>query len=301
MNALVSLLRQAIQHAQQKGTRLLGVGISVPGLVDVTSGTVVYAPNLGWHNVPMRDILSKFDVPVFVDNDANAAALGERYFGAAQQIDNFVYIVANAGLGAGIVLGGHLFQGASGYAGEAGHTTLDPNGPLCHCGNRGCWERLASQRALIERVQKAISSGKLSLITDHTYPNPDQITIEVIVEAARQGDKVARRALQETGLYLGLGVANLINIFNPSLVAFGGALGVAEEFLAPVVRQIVSERAMAGPREAAQFVVSAFKSDACVIGGVALVMHDILSRPRLDFAPLTHRSDRPVMSALPQS
>jgi len=297
MNGLVSLLRQAIQHARQKGTRLLGVGISIPGLVDVTSGSVVYAPNLDWHHVPVRNLLSEFDVPIYVDNDANAAALGERYFGAAQQVDNFVYVVANVGLGTGIVLGGHIFQGASGYAGEAGHTTLDPDGPLCHCGNRGCWERLASQRALIERVQQAMLDGQPSLVAERTNYGLNQITIEAILEAARQGDQIARHALHETGLYLGLGIANLIDIFNPSLVVFGGALGMAEEFLAPVVRQVISERAMAGPREVAQFVVSAFKSDACVIGGVALVMHDILSRPRFDFAPLAHRRERPATPA----
>jgi len=298
-NKLVALLRQAVRQSQHTGVRLLGIGIGIPGLVDVTSGTLIYEPNMGWRNVPLRQLIgAKLDVPIFVDNDANAAALGERYFGAAQDVDNFAYVVANIGLGAGLVMGGHIFQGASGYAGEAGHTTIDPDGPLCRCGNRGCWERLASQQALIERIQKAIQAGQHSSIEDMAKHNLDQITIQLILEAARGGDDVARRALEETGMYLGIGIANLVNTFNPSLVAFGGVLSLADEFLMPVIRQVVLERAMSGPREAAQILVSAFKSDACVMGGVALVLHDILSRPRLDWATPSQRGDIPTRQGL---
>jgi len=300
MNRLIALLRQVVRQSRRTGTRLLGTGISLTGLVDVASGTQVFAPNLGWRNVPVRQLLSaKFDVPIFVDNDANAAALAERYLGAAQSVDNFVYVTGNVGIGIGIVIGGHIFQGASGYAGEAGHTTLDLNGPLCMCGNHGCWERLASQRALIERVQQAIQEGQRSSV--HTMAkDSDRITIQMIVEAARGGDDVALHALGETGTYLGVGIANLINIFNPSVVAFGGALSLAEEFLMPVVQQVVLERAMAGPREATQVITSAFKSDACVMGGVALVLHEILSRPNLNSSLPSRQSRVPVLQASAQ-
>jgi predicted NBD/HSP70 family sugar kinase len=249
---------------------------------------------MGWRNVPLRQLIgAKLDVPIFVDNDANAAALGERYLGAAQDVENFVYVVANVGLGTGLVMNGHIFQGASSYAGEAGHTTIDPDGPLCRCGNHGCWERLASQRALVERIQQAVQAGQYSSIEDMVKHHLDQITIQLILEAARGGDDVARRALEETGMYLGIGIANLINTFNPSLVAFGGALSLADEFLMPVIQQVVLERAMNGPREAAQVVISTFKSDACVMGGVALVLHDILSRPRLDLSLPSQRGGSP--------
>lgn len=294
MSRLVTLLRQAVRQSQRMGTRLLGMGISLTGLVDVASGTGIFSPNLGWRNVPVRQLLSaKFDVPIFVDNDANAAALAERYMGAAQSVDNFVYVVANVGIGVGIVLGGQVFHGATGYAGEAGHVTLDPNGPLCHCGNRGCWERLASQRALIQRVQKAIQAGQSSSISAMSEGS-NGLSLQIVLEAARQGDAVVRRALEETGEYLGIGIANLINTFNPDLVAFGGMLSLAEEFLAPVIQRAVSQRAMSGPREVAQFVVSTFKSDACVMGGVALVMHDILSHPRLDFSTPSRQGRAPA-------
>ncbi|MBM3122105.1 MAG: ROK family transcriptional regulator, partial [Chloroflexi bacterium] len=138
LGRLDSLLRQAADAALSADRRLLGVGVTVPGLVDVHSGTLVFEPNMGWRDVPLEERLrDTLHLPTFIDNDANAAALAERYFGAAQDVDDLAYVVANIGLGAGLVLGGQIFSGASGYAGEAGHTTIDPDGPLCRCGNRG--------------------------------------------------------------------------------------------------------------------------------------------------------------------
>ncbi len=288
LGRLTTLLRQAKQQCQRTGRRLFGAGVTIPGLVDVTSGRLIFEPNMGWRDVPLRQWLAaELDFPIFADNDANAAALAEHYLGAAQDVDDFVYVVANIGLGTGLVIGGHIFQGASGFAGEAGHTTIDPDGPLCRCGNHGCWERLASQRALIERVQTAIQGGEHSSVEGLGPSHPRDLTMQVILDAARAGDLVCQQALSDTGLYLGIGIANLINTFNPSLVAFGGALSLADEFLMPVVHQVVHERAMEQPRDAARIVVSAFKADACVMGGVALVLHDILSRPRLDLSPVS--------------
>ena len=277
---LDALLRQAKQHAQRSDRRILGAGVTVPGLVDVSSGVLVFEPNMGWRDVPLRDRLaSKLQMPVFIDNDANAAALAERYFGAAQDVEDFAYVVGNIGLGVGLVIGGQIFAGASGYAGEAGHTTIDPDGPQCRCGNRGCWERLASQRALIERVDQAIRSGVPSRITSSI--DGGEITLHAILDAARQEDAVARQALHETGTFLGIGIANLVNLLNPQMVAFGGSLSLAHEFLMPAARQVVAERAMGELGRAARIVVSTLEADACVLGGVALVLHDILRQPHL--------------------
>jgi glucokinase-like ROK family protein len=282
LESLVTLLRQARQHVQRRGLTLFGAGITVPGLVDVASGTLVFEPNMGWANLAVRQILhDRLHFPVFIDNDANAAALAERYFGVARGIDDFAYVVANVGLGAGLVLGGHVLQGVSGYAGEAGHTTIDPDGPLCRCGNRGCWERLASQRALIERAENAIAAGRASVLAAPADLAAARIDVPAVLAAARAGDAVAQDALRETGEFLGIGIANLVNIFNPGLVALGGTLSLADEFLLPAARRVVEERAMSELRQAARIVVSAFKADACVMGGVALVLHSLLSPPRL--------------------
>ena len=280
LGRLDTLLLEAAADARGSDRRLLGVGVTVPGLVDVHSGTLVFEPNMGWRDVPLEQRLrDTLHLPAFIDNDANAAALAERYFGAAQDVDDLAYVVANIGLGAGLVLGGQIFSGASGYAGEAGHTTIDPDGPLCRCGNRGCWERLASQRALIERVERGLQDGRASRIL--SFVNGGEIDLPAILEAAREGDALARQALQETGRHLGIGIANLINLLNPQLVAFGGSLSLAHEFLMPAIREVVAERAMGELGRASRLVVSALAADACVLGGVALVLHDRLRQPRL--------------------
>jgi predicted NBD/HSP70 family sugar kinase len=282
LDKLTSLLRQARQYSQHSQRHLMGAGVTVPGLVDVTSGRLIFEPNMGWREVPLRQLLqARLNLPVHVDNDANAAALAERYFGVAQDVDTFAYVVANIGLGAGLVMGGQLYPGVSGYAGEAGHTTIDPDGPLCRCGNRGCWERLASQRALIERLEAGLRAGEASLLETAGKDDRPALTLEAILEAARQDDPLTRRALSETAVYLGIGIANLVNLLNPKLVAFGGSLSLAHEYLLPIAREVVEARAMCELRQATKIVVSAFQSDACVIGGAALVLHELLSRPRL--------------------
>ena len=282
IDRLAGLMRQAKQYAQRTGRRLFGAGLAVSGLVDVSSGTLVFEPNMGWRNVPLRaDLADRLRLPMFVDNDGNAAALAERYFGVAQGVEDFAYVVANIGLGAGLVIGGHIYYGVSGFAGEAGHTTIDPNGPPCRCGNRGCWETLASQRALIERVGELQRSGSSSTLDLAGGDGTGPLTLEAILQAAQRGDAVVLEALRQTGVYLGLGIANLVNLLNPGLVAFGGRLSLAHEFLLPVAREVVQQRAMADLSQTTRIVVSSFRQDACVMGGVALVLHDILSRPRL--------------------
>jgi predicted NBD/HSP70 family sugar kinase len=280
LDRLTLLMVEAKETAEASQLRLLGAGVAVPGLVDVAGGRLRFEPNMGWRDVPLRDQLAeRLGMPVFVDNDANAAALAERYFGAAQGVEDFVYVVANIGLGTGLVIGGQIHYGLSGFAGEAGHTTIDPLGPPCRCGNRGCWERLASLRSLVERVSTPGSPRAAAsdpLIDDGAHP----VDLTTLLDAARGGDALVLEALRETGVYLGIGIANLVNLFNPALVAFGGSLSQAHDYLLPVAREVVRQRAMAELRET-RIVVSAFLQDACVMGGVALVLHDILSRPRL--------------------
>jgi glucokinase-like ROK family protein len=284
LTKLIELVRQATDIAQRSGRKVFGLGVGVHGLVDVHSGTLVFGPNLGWRDVPIRARLEEsFTFPIFVDNDAKAAAISERYFGVAQHVDNFVYVNANVGLGVGIWLGGQVYRGATGSAGEIGHTTILPDGPLCRCGNRGCWEVLASQRALIERLRARAAAGEPTSLPARNGELSD-ITMATIMEAASNGDALAAQALEETGVYLGLGIANLINTFNPNLVVFGGELSLAADFLLPPIERTVARRAMQWPREASQVVVAAHQFDSCVMGGVALVLNDILSHPHLEMS-----------------
>ncbi len=269
----IAMIETARRAAEERGAQVLGVGLGVPGLVDVASGRLVFGPNLGWYDVPIRDLLrERFSFPVFVDNDANASALGEWYFGSAQQVDNFVYLTANMGLGAGVMLGGQVHRGATGYAGEVGHTVIDPDGPPCGCGSRGCWETLAGQRALVRRVATGWhDSGEAAA--------GGEINMECILQAAGAGDPVVLAALEETARYLGLGIANLLNTFNPSEVVLGGVLSTAADYLLPGIERAIAAHALRWPRQSARLCVSAFRFDACAMGGVALVLQHLVSHP----------------------
>lgn len=273
-------LQDACLQAQSHGLRLLGLGLGLPGLVDVSTGTLLFAPNLKWTNVPVRSRLeNKFNLPVYVDNEASLAALGESYFGAARGSDFVLYVSSGVGLGGGIVLNRQVLPGAAGFAGEVGHMTMDPNGQRCNCGNFGCWETFVSQWAVCRRVRDATQRGQTSSLVEKAQGNLDRLTVSMVVDAACEGDAVARAALEETGQYLGIGLANLINALNPQRVVFGGLLSRGHEFLMPVIDDVVRKRALRWSREATEIVIAAYGEDACVMGGVATVFHHILSRP----------------------
>lgn len=274
------MTQKAIDAGIQQGLRPLGIGIGVPGLVDIHQGKLILAPNLHWTNVPLRLMWSqRFDMPIFIENEANAAALGEYCFGAARGVDSFIYLSAGIGLGGGIIINGKLFRGSSGYAGEVGHMTVDPEGELCSCGRRGCWETQVGPRAVLHRVSKTLETGVSSAICDMIQDDLERITFESVVKAAKQDDPVALHALQEVGENLGKGVANLVNIFNPELIVLGGALNLASTILMPIVERVVSENALPPACEDLRVVASAHGIDACVMGAAALVLEDILREP----------------------
>ena len=221
----------------------------------------------------------RFDVPVFVENEANAAALGEYYFGIAHNVQNLIYLSAGVGLGGGIIIKGRLFRGSSGYAGEVGHMTVDPNGELCGCGKRGCWETVVGPRAIVRRVKKALESGAESQIGTLVENDLSRIDVGVVVQAAQAGDLVAQTALEQVGVQLGIGIGNLVNTFNPEMVVLGGALSLAGPFLLPVVEETVREHALEQPRKILEIAASAHGEEACVMGAVALVVDEILREP----------------------
>jgi len=211
------------------------------------------------------------------------AALAESYFGSARHSDYVLYINITAGVGAGIVLNQRILPGASGLAGGVGHMTLDPHGPKCNCGSYGCWETYVSALAVFRRVRESILAGQESHLSEVVRDGFERITIPLMVEAARKGDRVALTAFEETGYYLGIGLANLINTFNPQKVVLGGYVTQAYEFLLPVIQRTVQERALRWPREAADMVVATYLNDASLMGAVATVYGQILSNPNQAF------------------
>ena len=277
---MLAILNQAIEAGCSACGPLLGITIGIPGLVDQSTGTLLFAPNLGWKDLPVRAILQEsFKVPLFVDNEANIAALGEHYFGAAEGYDEVLYISAGVGLGGGIVHNGHVFSGVTGVGAEFGHMTLDPDGEICKCGNQGCWETQVSQQALFRHIWRRIDQGEVSRLSEMVGCRRDSLTVPLIVEAVRAGDAVAMAALEIIGRHLGIGIASLVNALNPELVVFGGILSVAGEFLMPVIEKEVEQRTLKWNRGAMRLVLAKHGSNACVMGGVATVYQAILAQP----------------------
>jgi glucokinase-like ROK family protein len=280
LDRMLAILNQAIEVGCPACGPLLGITVGVPGLVDQATGALLFAPNLGWKDLPIRAILQEsFNVPLFVDNEANIAALGEHYFGAAQGYEEVLYISAGVGLGGGIVHDGRVFSGVTGVGAEFGHMTMDPDGEICKCGNQGCWETQVSQQALFRHIWRHIEQGEVSRLSEMTGGDRSSLTIPLIVDAARAGDAVALGALEIIGRHLGIGIASLVNALNPELVVFGGVLSLAGEFLMPVIEKEVERRALKWNREAMRLVLAKHASYACVMGGVAAVYQAILAQP----------------------
>lgn len=272
----IRLLHDGVAACHARGWPVLGAGIGVPGLVDIASGVLLFAPNLGWRDAPLRAVLeTEFGFPIYVDNEANLAALGETYFGAARGVHDLLYVYADVGLGGGVVHDGHLALGATGIGSEFGHMTMDVDGLPCNCGNRGCWETLASQEALFRRVREALAGGAPSRLV----PLAAALTVGAVVDAAHAGDTVALAALDETGRYLGIGIANLINALNPEMVVIGGALAEASAFLLPAIERAIAASALRWSAAATRLVVAEHGADACLIGGAARVYDAILTHP----------------------
>lgn len=268
-----ALIAQGAQFALERRVRVLGIGLGVPGLVNISSGELVYAPNLKWHNIPFRQRWhDRFRLPVFVENEANAAAMGEYYFGVAQQIPDFIFLSLGVGLGGGIMLEGKLFRGSGGFAGEIGHMQIDPAGELCACGRRGCWETKVSPTAVIEKyLSKSPASENLSGFDTDKFWN--------IVEEAEHGNQLALNILTELGRDLGTGASNLVNIFNPSLIVLGGALIAPGELLLPEMANTIQSAALKQPRNQVQLSLSDLGNQACALGAVALVLDYVMKQP----------------------
>jgi len=274
LNLTLNLMQTGADAVRGRYPRLLGVAVGVPGLVDQTSGELLFAPNLGWQNVPLKQFFAEaFDVPVVVNNEANLSVLGEYFFGAAQGVDDVLYVSAGVGLGGAVIHGGQLFNGGAGFAGEFGHMTMDPTGEPCNCGNTGCWETQVSQSALFRAVRRA---GRLGALTGSQL---DELTVPQIVSAAAQQDAVALDALAQVGRHLGVGIASLVNAFNPNLVVFGGILCLAADYLLPVINTELQQRALLWNQSAVRVVPARYGSDACVIGGAAAIYQSILDQP----------------------
>ena len=214
------------------------IGIGAPGPLDIPHGLLVEPPNLpGWHNVPLREIVQeRIGAPTYLENDANAAAIGEYLYGAGRGTRDMVYVTVSTGIGGGLILDGRIYHGASGGAGEIGHMTILPCGPRCGCGNRGCLEALASGTAIAREGQGLIARGVSTAIASE---DGHEVTAKNVVDAMQQGDPYARQIVAQAMFYLGIGMANLVNLYNPERLVIGGGLtALGDDLLGPVRRAI---------------------------------------------------------------
>jgi len=244
IQSILDSAHSALRQASCTISEISAIGIGAPGISNPEAGILFTSPNLpGWRNVLLRDIIqNKLDKKTFLINDANAAALGELYFGAAQGTRNFIYITLSTGIGGGIVIDGKIYTGAIGIAGEVGHMTIDDNGPLCNCGNKGCWEALASGTALAREAKRRIKEGTKTSILKYVEGDSEKMTAQIIHSAAEKGDKLAKDLIARTGYYVGVGIANLINIFNPELIVIGGGLSNIGDMLLKPAFKVAAER-----------------------------------------------------------
>ena len=229
---------RAVEGVWPKEGRVQAISMVAPGPLDPFEGVVIGAPNLpGWGHVPVRDILARFGVPVYVNNDANLAALGEHRYGAGRGFDDLIYITISTGIGGGIILDGRLFVGSKGLAGEIGHIVVQPGGALCGCGNRGCLEAMASGTAIGRQARTLAASGRAPAILAAAGGDVRQVTARSVSVAAAQGDKVARKLFRQAGRYIGIAVANLMHLFNPQRFVLGGGVAQAGELLFKPIRR----------------------------------------------------------------
>jgi glucokinase len=261
-----------IARAETGATRdqFAGVGVGAPGPLDRKRGVVLIAPNLGWRDLPLRAlIMDRVGLPVTLDNDANCATLGEWWTGAAKGARNVIGITIGTGIGGGIILDGRLYHGSSDMAGEIGHTTIDSNGRRCNCGNYGCLEAYTSGPAIAERAREALNADESSILASLVNGKLERITAQTVYEASEKGDQVAREVVRDTARFLGAGIANLLNIFNPDCVVIAGGVTQAGEALFEPLNAEVRRRAFRPAVEACRIVPGVLPGSAGVVGAVA--------------------------------
>jgi glucokinase-like ROK family protein len=271
LSQVLELIQDVVLFCNDKGYRIFGLSFAVPGTVDLNDGLLIFAPNLNWHNIPVRRIFSeRTGLKVFIENDANAAAIAEHLFGAAQNLKDFIFVFAGVGLGGGLFLNGQLYRGKGGYAGEIGHTSImaEPFQLPCHCGNLGCWERYSNQESILRRMRSH---------SEDTQDGP--LSLLAVKQAADNGDRNAIVSIEEAGTAMGIGLAGLVNIFNPEKIIIGGPLSITGEYLLPSIQHGMEKYAMAEIAVQTEITLSEFGPDASLLGAAAIVVDEILASP----------------------
>jgi N-acetylglucosamine repressor len=275
-------VHEAIHKSGLPRSVIKGIGLAHSGVIDSQNGVVLSFPRPGqmaeWKQVPLRTLFQKeFQVPCLLEDSVRTIATAEKCFGLGKDLHDFLYIDVGMGIGAAFFFDGKLYHGAGGKAGEFGHITIDKNGPLCSCGNNGCLEAVASCAAIIEAVQTAINRGVDSKIRNLAGGDLDLVSIELVAQAAAENDSLAFRVLHEAASYIANGLADLVNLLNPKLIIFGGALfRAAPHLLSDPLRSIIKQRSLEKSFNDVQLQVSPLGSEAGALGASRLIAERIL-------------------------
>jgi len=252
---------------------LPAIGLGTPGLVDIRSGVIKLAADLGWVEVPFQSMAEEaLHLDTFIANRSKVGALAEFWYGSRRGVTDLIYVSIGTGVAAGIIHQGRLFVGANSSAGELGHLTIVPDGPMCPCGNRGCLQQLVSEDAIANLARRRLRRSSSSLLHRTAGHHPELISAGNVFAAADQGDPVALETLEEVASYIGIAIAGLINLFNPEVIFLGGPVGEASAVLTEKIKEKVQHRAMAYPMSAVQIQRSSLGTDAGAIGASVLVL-----------------------------
>lgn len=272
-----AIMSAAIEAAAAVRTdEVIAIGAGVPGMVDHAMGFLRYAPNLAWRELDVGGrIAEATQLPCAVDNDANVAAWGEFLFGAGRGSAHMLMVTVGTGIGGGMIADGQLFRGAHGFAGEIGHLVVDADGPLCGCGNRGCWEQVASGSAIDRLGREAVDEHPGSMLADLVEGDKTKVSGEMVTEAARRGDDIARGILVTVGRRLGQGIAGLVNVLDSDLVVVGGGAALAGDMLLGPARVAFRESIEAFDHRPEVPIASAqLGNDAGAIGAAAMALEE---------------------------
>ena len=277
-DAVIERITQAAREVMRKANvspgDVSGVGVGAPGPLDIAQGILTEPPNLpGWRDVPLKQIIEDaIGIPTYLENDANAAGIAEYLYGAGRGTRHMIYVTVSTGIGGGLILNGQIYHGASGGAGEIGHLTVLPDGPLDGCGTRGCLDALASGTAIAREARELVEHGVPTLIAGLARENPDGITARVVVEAMHRGDPYAADIVSKAMRYLGIGMASMVNLFNPELIVIGGGLSHLGDLLLDPVRRGIDRHAFQTHARQVRVVLAQLGDQVGIIGAAGAAM-----------------------------
>jgi len=284
-----ALLTELLEKNDMKLSQIMSIGMGVPGPIVSKEGMVVSPPIMpGWDGYPIRkDMESKWNIPVSLNNDAELGALGEWAYGAGRGEEHLAYIKVGSGVGAGLLLNGQIYQGSTGSAGEIGHLTIDENGPLCDCGSTGCLEAVSGGKAIARQAREAVASGHRTLLS--SMGPPEELTARDVAAAARRGDLASQQIIAKAGTYLGIAIAGMVNIFNPRVVVVGGGVAQIGDLLLQPIRDTVQRRSLVGAAKTVKINTAVLRRRSSTMGAVvqalSIALHQIAEKKGGDSLP----------------